>query len=767
MTILSEEGKVVLEGMDTNVKGTLKLDGKDGIVSKGVMDTYDNKTTNKNHSASVGVFVGFNGDSYGIGIEASASVGKGKENSHSEMWQNNQLQAGKLVTYSDNGKLTLDATNVKADRWEGDVQGLELISRQDVTKYDSKQVQAGGSVSVTYGSGGGANVNASYNAAKLNTAQVENQTSVDIGNGGMEVKVRGNTHLEGATISSQADKANNRFQTGSLTTSDIQNHSELKTESVAISGGSGGINPLSALSLLGNKNESSQSTTKAAIGENIDITLTDDPNAETTLKNLNRDTQNANQKVTKHDLTEVRETQELVKGIGEIADKAMQIYTHNEREKIEQAKLELGKAKAQKASEQEIGKLTEELNRLQADYDKEYGTGSKTKQAVDAVTAVLQGLATKDLGQAAVGLASPYLNEQIKQHTTNADGSINTEANLLAHALLGAVEAQLTGNNALAGAVAGAGGEAAAMVITNTLYPNKTNDQLTEAEKKNITFLSQLAGGLASGVVGDSTQSAAIGADIAKRAVENNNFGTKIVKEIYPGVRKAICTQKCLEALSGLGIGAAIVLSKDEITDAIKAASSNDPTQIAKLTDLQRQYLNEEIISGKGSLFIGNQVWIPNTSGGFTAIDPDLVVTTYGGKQIIDPRIIINDTGGIQYPADYDLPNHTGGNISNNLLDKKDSILIGGQIEVGHWSDNVLEARNKDTVEPANKLGYKQRIPPQKAPFNSHGQPVYWNGKNYITPDIDSHNVSDGWKMFDRKGNRLGTYDKDLNRIKD
>ncbi|QTO01087.1 toxin C-terminal domain-containing protein [Aggregatibacter sp. 2125159857] len=67
----------------------------------------------------------------------------------------------------------------------------------------------------------------------------------------------------------------------------------------------------------------------------------------------------------------------------------------------------------------------------------------------------------------------------------------------------------------------------------------------------------------------------------------------------------------------------------------------------------------------------------------------------------------------------------------------------------------------------AEKLGYGQRIPPQKAPFNSHGQDVYWNGKNYITPDVDGHNVSDGWKIFDRRGNRLGTYDKDLKRIKD
>ncbi|WP_077587452.1 toxin C-terminal domain-containing protein [Rodentibacter caecimuris] len=70
-------------------------------------------------------------------------------------------------------------------------------------------------------------------------------------------------------------------------------------------------------------------------------------------------------------------------------------------------------------------------------------------------------------------------------------------------------------------------------------------------------------------------------------------------------------------------------------------------------------------------------------------------------------------------------------------------------------------------MEVAEKLGYKNRIPPQKAPFNSHGQPVYWNGKNYITPDVDGHNVTDGWKMFDRRGNRLGTFDKDLNRIKD
>ncbi|WP_181949879.1 toxin C-terminal domain-containing protein [Yersinia similis] len=78
-----------------------------------------------------------------------------------------------------------------------------------------------------------------------------------------------------------------------------------------------------------------------------------------------------------------------------------------------------------------------------------------------------------------------------------------------------------------------------------------------------------------------------------------------------------------------------------------------------------------------------------------------------------------------------------------------------------------LALKGKEAQEAAKNLGFDRRISPQKAPFNSHGQPVYFDGKNYITPDIDSHNVTNGWKMFDRKGDRIGTYDSNLNRIKD
>ncbi|MGW0837337.1 RHS repeat-associated core domain-containing protein [Streptomyces prunicolor] len=70
------------------------------------------------------------------------------------------------------------------------------------------------------------------------------------------------------------------------------------------------------------------------------------------------------------------------------------------------------------------------------------------------------------------------------------------------------------------------------------------------------------------------------------------------------------------------------------------------------------------------------------------------------------------------------------------------------------------------TADRAASLGYNKTIKANRAPFHSHGQDVYFNGKNYITRDVDGHNVTDGWKMFNRQGRRIGTYDPDLNYLK-
>lgn len=92
-----------------------------------------------------------------------------------------------------------------------------------------------------------------------------------------------------------------------------------------------------------------------------------------------------------------------------------------------------------------------------------------------------------------------------------------------------------------------------------------------------------------------------------------------------------------------------------------------------------------------------------------------------------------------------------------------------GQKDSDDKSDDQESTEPRSPKDRAAELGYTQRIPPQKSHFPSHGQPVFYNPKtkDYITPDVDGHNTTDGWKKFDKKGRRLGTYDSDLNYVKE
>ena len=534
--------KVVFEGVDANAK-LMALSGKQGIDIKGVKDEEHQRTENKSAGGSVGVFVGTNGNSYGFGIEGSVNVAKGKSNSDSERWQNSHLTADKIITNSEEGDLTLDAANLKAKRWEADIQNLTIMSRQDTEKYESKQTSASASGSVAYGSGGGASVSASYNKAKVDYAQVNEQAGIHVGEDGMDANIHNHAQLNAAIIESSADESKNRFKTKSLTHTDIENRSEIKTESASISAGTGGINPMqaisSALSLLGNTNERERSTTKSAISGNIQIETETPEN----LTALSRDTKNANQRVEKQDLQKVQERQEMAKVIGDITNNAISIATYNEREKINKLGLEKFKLeeqekalKGQAGNEQQLAAIKQQLTNVQADItktqgeiDRTYGIGSEKGMAIRAVTAALQAAAQNDTAGSLVALASPYLNQKIHEMTAG-DTAKDKATNLMAHALLSAVEFQVTGKDPLTGAIAGVTGEATAEIIARAY--GKPVSELTANEKENISTLSQLAGGLAAALTakangttaeqGGNFLAATSGAETAKRAVENN-----------------------------------------------------------------------------------------------------------------------------------------------------------------------------------------------------------------------------------------------------
>ena len=158
--------------------------------------------------------------------------------------------------------------------------------------------------------------------------------------------------------------------------------------------------------------------------------------------------------------------------------------------------------------------------------------------AIRAVTAALQAAAQNDTTGSLVALASPYLNKTIHEMTAG-DTAKDKATNLMAHALLSAVEFQVTGKDPLTGAVAGVTGEATAEIIARAY--RKPVSELTANEKENISTLSQLAGGLAAALTakvnGTTTEqggnflAATAGAETAKRAVENNYLWEKEQKE--------------------------------------------------------------------------------------------------------------------------------------------------------------------------------------------------------------------------------------------
>ncbi|WP_150540089.1 VENN motif pre-toxin domain-containing protein [Actinobacillus vicugnae] len=154
--------------------------------------------------------------------------------------------------------------------------------------------------------------------------------------------------------------------------------------------------------------------------------------------------------------------------------------------------------------------------------------GGKYRQATDAAMNAL-GLFLGGSQTAGViaGVASPYLNQAIKENTAP-----NSTANLIAHGVLGAVEMGLQGGNAGVGAMSAMAGEVSAAVIAEHLYGAKDPSSLTESQKETVSQLSQLVGASISGgaslAMGGNSyttmKSADLGKNIAENAVENNYF---------------------------------------------------------------------------------------------------------------------------------------------------------------------------------------------------------------------------------------------------
>lgn len=761
-------------GSDITVAGSQIKAGKDVTLDAArdvnlIASQDTQQTTGKNSSSggSLGVGVGVGSGGAGISISANANSSKGHEKGNG-VWQNETtVDAGNRVIINTGRDATIAGAQVSGETVVADIgRDLTIASTQDSDHYNSKQNSVSGGAGYTFGAGGfSGSINVSRDKMTSDYDSVQEQSGLFAGNGGFDVTVGNHTQLDGGVIASTATADKNRLDTGTLGFSDIHNQADFKTEHQGAGISSGGSigkqfagNMANALLAGGGNSGHAEGTTQAAVSEGT-LIIRDKENQKQDVADLSRDAEHANGSISPiFDKEKEQQRLQEVQLIGEIGSQVVDIAnTQGEINGLNAGRKELADkgitepgadaSDEVKAAYQNALRGTDAYKTTTA----KYGTGSDLQRGIQAATAALQGLAGSGLKAALAGASAPELAYRIG-HDMGIDN--NTAAKTIAHAILGGAVAALQGNSAAAGAAGAATGELAAKAIAGMLYPDvKDLSTLSEEQKQTVSALATISAGMAGGLAGDSTGSAVAGGQAGKNAVENNSLAL-----VARGCAVAApCRTKVAEQLLEIGAKAGIAgLAGAAVKDMADKMTSDELEHLVTLEMMG----NDEIIAKYVSLL--HDKYAPSHTGG------NLLPETLPGHTG-------NNTGSVDTG-----PNHTGNTNrqndsgSNNTGNTEGAPNTGGNTTItpipnGPSKDDIayLALKGKEAQEAASNLGFDRRIPPQKAPFNSHGQPVFYDGKNYITPDIDSHNVTNGWKMFNSKGKRIGTYDSGLNRIKD
>ncbi|WP_338554443.1 hemagglutinin repeat-containing protein [Pantoea agglomerans] len=528
----AQSGDISITGSQLKAGGDLSLDASRDILLQSAQNTQSTESTNSSKGGSVGIGIGVGSGGYGITVSASVNAAKGSEKGNGLTHGETTLDAGNRLSLTSGRDITLTGAQASGESVKVDAgRNLTLTSEQDSDRYDSKQQSASAGGSFTFGSmTGSANVNVSRDKMHSTWQSVAEQTGIFAGKGGFDVTVGEHTQLNGAVIASTADASLNKLDTGTLGFGDIENHAEYEVEHQSAGMSTGGSvggqfagNMANGMLAGLNGSGSADSTTKSAVSEGT-IVIRDKEKQAQDVATLSRDVANANPGLDViFDKEKEQNRLKVAQLIGEIGAQAGDIA--RTQGQIAGMKAQQDPAALQAAREQLAvsGKPYTEADISQRAYDnamKPFGTGSSLQQGISAVTAAVQGLSGGNLAQAISGASAPYLAEKIHELTTDANGKVNIQANLMAHAVLGAVTSYAAGNTALAGASGAVMGE----YIAQQMYPGVKREDLSEEQRQTISALGTLAAGLAGGVVGDSSADAVAGAQAGKNAVEQNHL---------------------------------------------------------------------------------------------------------------------------------------------------------------------------------------------------------------------------------------------------
>ncbi|EPM0022247.1 hemagglutinin repeat-containing protein [Citrobacter farmeri] len=482
------------------------------------------------------------GSQNGISIELGASQQKDKENSQSQSNSNSVIRAEEQLTVNSGRDTTLKGAELAGNRVVVNTgRDLTISSVQDTASYDSKQSSSGAGLSLCvpplcYGASSG-NVNTSGENITQSGKSVTDQSGIYAGKGGFDITVGNHTQLDGAVIASTATDDKNKLDTGTLGWSDIHNESKTSGDSytVAISGSAGGSgsgenrNVAPAIG-TGHAEESSSGTTSSAIS-NGTLIIRDKDNQTQDIADLSRDTDNAHHGVDVNgDVQKVKDNLAVQSEGAALATSVLDVYGKYAEQKAKESNAALeARLTAEGKMQGETAQEREAFLKTQPGYQStDYGPGSEFWTKGSAAAGLLAGALGGNLKAGAAAGAAPLLAELVSKQD---DPTLRA----VLHGIVAAALTQASGGSGSDGMKAGAIGAITASAMTDHLVSalyGKDVSQLTADEKRLVSSLVTIAGGLAGAAVTDGDLSMAVlASNTAKVEVENNSLSGDRARE--------------------------------------------------------------------------------------------------------------------------------------------------------------------------------------------------------------------------------------------
>ncbi|WP_315850520.1 hemagglutinin repeat-containing protein [Yersinia aldovae] len=398
-------GDIRVQGSELQAGKNLSLDAKNDIALNSAENSESLRGSNKSSGGNIGVGIGA-GKGAGISIFAGVNTSKGKEQGDSLTHTETQLKAGNTVSITSGRDTTLQGAQVSGETVKVDVgRDLTLQSEQDRNNYDSKQTSVSASGSFTFGTmTGSGSVSASKSKIDSDYTSVQEQTGFFAGKGGFDITVGEHTQLNGAVIGSTATADKNTLDTGTLGFSDLSNQASFNTSTSSVGMSSGGFtgskdfigNMGGSLPIMGGNRGDASSTTHAAISDGT-ITVRDTDKQQQNVADLSHDAEHANNALTPiFDKEKEQNRLREINLIGEIGNQVADIARTQGKIAEEKALKDPQAIQAAKDALAQSGNLTPTKEQLTEQIRNTamaaYGTGSDLQRAIQAATAVTQGL---------------------------------------------------------------------------------------------------------------------------------------------------------------------------------------------------------------------------------------------------------------------------------------------------------------------------------------------------------------------------------------